>query len=564
MTLVKNDERADLKRAAFDELTKLFQKCHDTIWQGGKEDPATAFDEFSKLLMAKIYDERFTPTSAEYQFQIKDGEGPAAVARKVRKMYLKVKEKNPDVFKVNIKLPAPQIYDIVRTLQGVSLRSTDLDIKGRAFEKFLGKIFRGEHGQYFTPRSVVKFMVEVLDPDEHDLVMDPACGSGGFLLYSLKHVTDKISTRYKDDQDSLNRIVWDFSHKQIFGVEINDRIARIAMMDMVIHEDGHSNIERNNALFCYENFDNRRDIRPNKYSLILTNPPFGAVVKDKHILTNFDLCKGKTSQKTEILFIERCFELLKNGGKLAIVLPDSILTNSSLQHVRDYVLSRATLLAVVSLPHHAFVPSGAGVKSSLIFLQKSKPKRRKQRVFMAVAKHIGFDARGEKDTDQLHDILADWKAYNSGKTTLRRAFLVNPDSLRENFSPEKFVFYSTDRKWNFIKLSELCDGRIFAGRTPARKLYKTSGNKILKCRDLTGKGIDWDNSERGFVSNEFFAKFPNILLQKNDILIITAAHHPKYIGKKVDIIDYIPKLYEGGVICSAELMASGPKIYSCS
>ena len=120
------------------------------------------------------------------------------------------------------------------------------------------------------------------------------------------------------------------------------------MMDMVIHEDGHSNIECNNALLSYSKFDPRRAIRAGKYSLVFTNPPFGAIVKDKDILSKFELGKSRKSQKTEILFIERCLDLLKTGGKLGIVLADSILTNSSLQYVRDYILKKAKILGVVS------------------------------------------------------------------------------------------------------------------------------------------------------------------------------------------------------------------------
>ena len=550
---IKGTNERDLRTASFDELTKKFQTCHDEIWEGGKSDPATAFDEFSKLLMAKIYDERFTPVGQEYKFQITDNETLSDVAEKIKRLYGKVKEKNSKVFKIDIKLSEQVIFEVVKTLQEISLRSTDLDIKGRAFEKFLGKIFRDEYGQYFTPRNVVKFMVELLDPDEDDVVIDPACGSGGFLLYSLMHVIKKVSHRYREDSDSLNRISWDFAHKQIFGIEINDRIARIAMMDMIIHEDGHSNIECNNALLDYNEFDKKREIRANKYSLIFTNPPFGAIIKDEDILHKFELGKGRDNQKTEILFIERCIDLLRDGGRLGIVLPDSILTNTSLQYVRDFILKKAKILAVISLPQHAFVPSGAGVKSSLLFLEKTQHKK-DYKVFMAVAKHIGFDARGEDDKDDLISIINDWEVFKSGNRELKKSFVVSKEELITNFSPEKFIFYSNHKDWKTKTLSELCNREIFTGRTPPRKLYTNTGHKILKVRDLTGKGIDWDNNERAFVSEDFFVKNQNIELQENDILIITAAHHPKYIGQKVDIIDSIPERYKNGILCSAEIM----------
>ncbi len=548
-------ETPDLKRATFDELMKKFQKCHDEIWEGGKRDPATAFDEFSKVLMAKIYDERFTPVKEKYQFQIFPGESPTEVAERVKKLYDKVKERNSKVFKVKINLPDKIIYEIVNILQNISLRSTDLDIKGRAFEKFLGKVFRDEYGQYFTPRPVVKFMVEFIDPDEDDLIIDPACGSGGFLLYSLMHVIEKIQGKYNENKNSISRISWDFAHKQIFGIEINDRIARIAMMDMIIHEDGHSNIECNNALLDFDKFDKVRDIRPNKYSIVFTNPPFGAIVKDKIILNKFELGKGRKSQKTEILFIERCLELLKEGGKLGIVIPDSILTNSTLQYVREYILKNSKIVAIISLPQHAFSPSGAGVKASLLFLEKGKTQTKNYKVFMAVAKHIGFDSTRREDSNDLPDILLDWRSYLSGNANrFKKSFLVEIGKITYNFSPEKHInYFKNNSNWEVKTFGEITE-TIFTGKTPARNAYTTKGHKIIKVRDLTGKGIDWDNEDRGFVSPEFFRKNKNIQLKINDILIISAAHHPKYIGQKVDIIDYIPERFKDGVLCSAEIL----------
>ena len=380
-----------------------------------------------------------------------------------------------------------------------------------------------------SPRTVVKFMVDFLNPDESDIIIDPACGSGGFLLYSLINVKNYISERYKEDKDSLNSIIWEFAHKQIFGIEINDRIARIAMMDMIIHEDGHSNIECNNALSDYSHFAKKRDIKPAKYSLVFTNPPFGAFIKDDKILENFELYKGGESQKTEILFIERCIDLLKDNGKLGIVLPDSILTNSSLQYVRDYIFNNSKVLGVVSIPQHAFVPSGAGVKSSLLFLEK-KVTEEDYDVFMATTEHIGFDSLGKEDLNNLTNILNDWKSFNAGKTELDHSFIVKSSEIKDNLSPDKFVFYSNHKNWETVELNKLCEGNIFIGKTPARKLYTDEGYKILKVRDLTNKGIDWDKEDRAFVSRDFFKKSHK--LQENDILFISSAHHPKYIGKK--------------------------------
>lgn len=410
----RGDPKWELQLVSFNELSNKFQLCHDEIWEGGKRDPAIAFDEMSKLMFAKIYDETFTPHGEYYNFQVGTYEKPVDVANRIkRELYQEAQDKEPEVFKSDIDLPPRVIFRIVEVLQDVWLTHMDLDVKGRAFENFLDKLFRGEYGQYFTRREIVEFMVSVLDPDDRDIVIDPACGSGGFLLYCLKLVRDKIRNRYRGDNRSINKLDWNFAHKQIFGIEINDRIARIAMMDMVIHDDGHSNIACHDGLDGYENFDKRKDIRPNKYTVLLTNPPFGAVIKDRRTLDRFELGSGRTRQRTEILFLERCLSLLAPGGRMGIVLPDGILTNMSLQYVRDFINKHAKILAVVSLPQTAFVPAGSGVKASLLFLQKKKKDEPvgNYPIFMAMAYHVGYDATGRQDENDLPNILKDYRKF---------------------------------------------------------------------------------------------------------------------------------------------------------
>jgi len=367
---IKGDVNWDLPAATFNELKRRFQRCHDSIWQGGKLDPAQAFDEMSKLMFAKYWDELFyTKNGAPYSFQIGTKETERVVADRVRTVYKHARDQKGDVFGEDLKVPDHVLYLVVDILEDISLKKTDLDAKGRAFETFLGEIFRGKMGQYFTKREIVTFMVNMLDPDWNDWVVDPACGSGGFLLYAWDHVHKRLARDYAGDHDAILRLDWEFSHKHIFGAEINERIARIAMMDMVIHEDGSSNIVRADSLGPWSVFPQDK-IAEGRFSICLTNPPFGAVVNHQADLSRFQLGRGRPSQKTEILFIERCLQLLKPSGKLGIVLPDGILTNSSLDYVRKCIEENARLLAVVSLPPHTFVPAGAGVKASLLFLQK--------------------------------------------------------------------------------------------------------------------------------------------------------------------------------------------------
>ena len=352
----KGDPSFDLAKADLNTLMNRFQRCHDTIWEGGKRDPAEAFDEMSKLMFAKFYDERFRKIGEHYRFQIGTYENPFIISQRVREIYQEVQEKEPEIFKKPIELPENIIYEVVDALQDISLKETDLDAKGRAYEKFLGKVFRGEFGQFFTPREIVDFMVRMVDVDVKDLVIDPACGSGGFLLYSMKLVNEKVEKNYSGDRDTIRELEYDFSHDNVFGIEINDRIARVAMMDMVIHEDGHTNIECNDALIEYRNFDARRDIKPDKYDEVLTNPPFGSKEKRRQILKNLELGSKTTprkSQRKEILFVERCIDLGKPNGIIGMVLPDGILNNTRDAYVRKFIRENSKILAIISLPAYA-------------------------------------------------------------------------------------------------------------------------------------------------------------------------------------------------------------------
>jgi type I restriction enzyme M protein len=417
----KGDLLLDLRDVNFNELEAKFQICHDEIWEGGKRDPAIAFDEMSKLMFAKIFDERFTKNGEYYKFQIGTHEEKRDVAERIKSIYKDAQDKEPDVFKGEIELPDRLILRLVEILQDISFSKTDLDAKGRAFEKFLTRIFRGEYGQYFTRREIVEFMVEMLDSSKDDLLIDPACGSGGFLLYMIDKVRKKAELDYAGDKRTIEEIYFHFPRDSVFGIEINDRIARIAMMDMVIHDDGHTNIENNDALRDTKNFNPKRDIKLGKYTLLLTNPPFGAIVKDEEILKKYELgskVKRRKNQRTEILFIERCLEFLRPAGRMGIVLPDGVLTNSSLQYVRDFIERKAKILAVISLPQTAFVPAGAGVKASLLFLQKKRfddENIGNYPIFMAIADKIGYDATGRPDKNELPDIVKDYREFLKGK-----------------------------------------------------------------------------------------------------------------------------------------------------
>ena len=289
--------------------------------------------------------------------------------------------------------------------------------------------FKGKSGQYFTPREIVNFAIKMMDIKNDDFVLDPACGSGGFLLHALDKVRKTADEYFIDDEAEKYRYWHDFAANNLFGIEINDSIARVAKMNMIIHDDGHTNIIGFDALEDIDNMNRKNSgFAKNRFDIIVTNPPFGANVKaSEHLyLEKYFLGKDKagkktkSNQKTEVLFIERCIDFLKPGiGRMAIVLPDGILTNSSLQPVRDYLIEKTQILAVISLPQFAFTHFGAGVKSSLVFIRKKTDNEKlgKYPIFMAIAEHIGYDATGRKDTkndlDKIYEEFRKFKQKNN-------------------------------------------------------------------------------------------------------------------------------------------------------
>lgn len=404
----------ELETVEENELTRKFKQAHDALWAGGKRNPSEAFDELDKLIFCKIWDEKTLRKAGEpYDFQVFTDDKGDDLKKRIQRLYEKGREKDEEVFKEDIRLSNSELQTVVGYLAGTDIGNTDLDSKGRAFETFMTGFFRGEFGQYFTPRNIVKFIVDALPINHDSVVIDTSCGSGGFLLHALDKVRreadKKAAEGYFDLKSVQHHKHWhDFAENNLFGIEISEGIARTAKMNMIIHDDGHTNVIAFDGL---ESIDTMRDrtknqgFKPNSFDYIITNPPFGAKVKlkEKRYLEDYDLgCKdvdwidaklknitvkqkkvgekdfirrtlleqARDQQTTEVLFIEQCHRFLKPGGYMAMVIPDSILTNSSMQYVRDWIEEHWRIVSVVSLPQFAFAANGAGVKSSVLFLRK--------------------------------------------------------------------------------------------------------------------------------------------------------------------------------------------------
>jgi len=482
------------------EFADLLHQCHNVIRNREKKDPAAAFDEIAKILFVKVWVERelnkkrkrknlFSVDFLEDQV----GDNPLDWLFQQTKQAYSTDKIFEDDERINLK-PATGT-EIVRLLEKYNLSDTSEDIKGVAF------------GQFFTPRSIVEFMVHMIDPKEGEIVCDPASGSGGFLIRVFEMVREQIladaDRQYnafkeklsKDktlseeeravqlrkkfdeiqktiDQRNEGSRMWKLSNRCIYGTDANDRMARTSKMNMIMHGDGHGGVHH------HDGFLNVNGIFEGRFDIILTNPPFGANVEpsdkiaeseiavspasakrykdaygdlyeeaqarvkaamNKPIASLFTLPKQTRKKgeivygkiKTEILFIERCLDLLKPGGRMGIVLPEGIYNNPSLAHVREFTEDRAFLKAVVSLPQETFVSSGASVKCSLLFLQKYTEEQKQKfdetyaqakteiddkyegeidaettRLETAIAK-----AKEEKDTEGRKELQKELKAY---------------------------------------------------------------------------------------------------------------------------------------------------------
>lgn len=432
----KKGTKDDIRPVDRENLIAAIKKCHQTLWGGGRLSPPAAFGELCKIIFVKISDEKKPRRNGQpYEFQIKTRESAHDLGERIRELYQAEKEKDPEVFTDTIRIDDPTLQTIVSHIEGIDFSKTDLDTKGVAFEKFMDSFFKGDFGQYFTPRPIIDFAIKMMLPKNYELVLDPACGSGGFLLHALDHIRHEADSYFPDnetdpEQAKEHREYWHkFARGKLFGIDINDEIARVAKMNMIIHDDGHTNVICDDALDRLNQVRQRSDnnkFKKGVFDLVLTNPPFGAKVfgSERPYLGDYEFGQQQTSsgvkrdrksQKSEILFIERIWEFLKTGtGRAAVVLPDGVLTNSSLQYVRDFLLDKFQILAVVSLPQTAFAHFGAGVKASIVFFRKRATDEQPsddEAIFMAAPELIGYDATGRETKNQLDDVVKSYREF---------------------------------------------------------------------------------------------------------------------------------------------------------
>ena len=430
-----------------DSFSSMLKDIHQDIRDTDKLDPTGAFDGWSKLLFMKIYEEKWSKENDGIQrFNYKKFKEECKVKRGetfINSTFKTTCDEFPNIFekdeKVGLSLEA--IDKILKRLDGYNISEIPIDVKGKAYETFLSATFRGKGlGQFFTPRPVVDFMVNMVNITPNTKVLDPACGTGGFLIKAflrmremLKDAPESFFKRYDKTRESFLQDIKDY---QIFGIDGEPRATKTAKMNMIMWGDGE-NVVRGNGL---DNVDITGENYPFKIgdiNLILANPPFGAKEKKDTILTNYSLYKDYNIQKTECLFIERAINTLAPEGELCIVIPDSILGSSSMNSVRNLIFNNTQVIAVISLPQHTFTPSGVQtINSSVLYVKKyckdffvarnnlrncdndsiNLLKRQygfdNYNIFMGVAKEIGYEPNGKPTRTKKNDlcnILEDYR-----------------------------------------------------------------------------------------------------------------------------------------------------------
>lgn len=435
-------KRKNLKPATADNLLFAFRRCHNYIAGTDGMHKTEAFWELLKLVFAKVEDERSRSLSFYVTPAEKDSRTAAQSAKaRIDKLFTdKVVKKYPTIFPTaesqSIQLKPNTVAFVVGQLQSFSLLRSSVDVKGKAYEEIVGSNLRGDRGEFFTPRNACRMAVEMVNPQPGERLLDPASGTGGFLIIGMNHglayIDREEESNWEDPQNPTQFEVrerddrrLDYFRECVFGIDLNPALVRAAKMNMVMNNDGSGGLFQANTLDSPHTWSQeaRAALPLGSVDVIVTNPPFGTkiTIDDEEVLRQYDLAAMwdetadgwemrtdrfasrvlQGSQPPEILFIERCVQFLKDGGRMAMVIPNGILNNPALGYVRHWLLQSTQLLAVVDMARELFQPRN-DTQTSLVLVRKLTAEERESAadtqldypVFMAVAEKIGHDKRG--------------------------------------------------------------------------------------------------------------------------------------------------------------------------
>lgn len=549
---------------AADKLNSLFAECHDMIWKKEKLNPTDAFFEFCKFIFLKIREDKKRegqPKSvAAYKLPLTEewlSAQESSSKHPVRDILFRSlhqeletaikKDNKKRIFDKDetLKLSASTCKELIKRFQTINLSSIDEDLNGRMFEVFLNAAVRGRGlGQYFTPRPVVDFMTRIaLQRDDFNITNPPktidACsGTAGFLIEVMAYLLSKLRNDSRFNKTKKEEIRDKVCNESLYGIEANERVARIARINMFLHGDGGSHIFHgdglDNAPVVEEDMtDEKQDevthhaekILPNGFDLVLSNPPFSMTYKDtneaeERILLQRGLSHNMSSVKSNVLFLDRYLELLRPGGEMLIVFDDTILNGSTCLDIRKWMLENFVIVGVHSLPFNAFFKAKANIKTSILHARKKINLAEEQgHIFMSVSNNIGHD-NSLKDTPErnnLNDIFtcyAEWKrtgvfhpVYNVNEDKNEnlecpeQTWLVAPDEIKENrldafyYAPELKKVKARLRllqKENSIELKIGKDFKLVPKLSKAKKKeYNDAGKefKYIEIGDVTDYGL---------------------------------------------------------------------------
>jgi type I restriction enzyme M protein len=413
------------------DFLSILRECEDYI---KAHEGSSPFDEVFKLVFTKLYDERahLKNDDSPAQFRVGVFQAPEETREKISSLFDKAKTRWSGVFKPGeeINLTDESLAFCVSALQKAYLLKSDADVLGSAFEVMINPGMKGDKGQYFTPRHVIEMCISILDPKDGETFFDPACGSGGFLIGAMDHVFHKIEAE-RDDPNEIIENKKDYAGENVFGIDYDHLIAKVAKAYMLIWGDGRSNIAVSDGL----NQDNwssdtlskfsigqgkRRRLR--QFDIIATNPPFAGDIAADDTLTKYDLAYKPTRDGgrrrvnklgKDKLFVERCLTMLKPHGRMAIVLPRGVLKNYNDEYVRRYILREARILAVIGLGGDMFKPF-TNTKTCVVVLQKRAGPLDDLNEFLAdpkpafaVTKRPGKDKSGRLIRDEQGAVRSD-------------------------------------------------------------------------------------------------------------------------------------------------------------
>ena len=493
------------------------------------------------LIFCKIYDERFTKSEDMVRFRAGHNEAPTEVHNRIAEIFTQVQRQYGDVIEQGdeILLDDVSLAYAVGELHLFCLSESERDAIAEAFEVFIGPSLKGGQGQFFTPRNVVRLLVDMIDISINDRVIDPACGSGGFLVESLREIWRKIDSQGEELSWPQQEI---FSERQkaaisnIRGIDKDYFLAKVAKAYMAIIGDGRGGVYCENSLESRLSWKprTREEILPKGFDVVLTNPPFGRKLKvdDKSILESFQLGYKWTkenestaferqdtlrdSQSPQILFIERCLELLKDGGKLGIMAPESMFCNPSHRYIVQYIKSLARIVAVVSFPEELFQPFTHAKTCGVIIEKIPTDPAHPHSIFMAIAKWCGHESRGlpipHDDIPQINDKYNQFKSgmtieYDHFGFTISEAEIVEDVYLPKYYNPEiQRKIDSLRETHEILTLGDLvADGdiTISTGDEVGKLAYGTGPIPFIRTSDIANWEIKLDPKHS--VSTEIYS-----------------------------------------------------------